>query len=629
MKNIKRISPLLFAVMGVIIFAIVALFSFGTGKAYASGDYRFTIKEYDVDYTIHADRTMQVVEYTTIKFEGYDSTGHVHLIPINAGDRVRDLKVCEVIGGKDSQVDYTVTDEYSGFIGADIGDYSNKTGETHKYKLTYTYAITKPANDNAIFLNPIGYGWDCEIEKANITLRLPDGFKADSSCYYKGKTTIKTPVSGSFNNGVISLSVENLTKENGVTFDLFFNEGVLSVRTDSTPFYLVLIIGCVLFIVMIVVKLLCFRQEDITPVTGVEAPDKMDPLEMGKLIDNKVDKSDVTALIFYWANNGNLKIDMTDEDDIALIRITQHLSEGAPEYQKTMFDRLFAKGDMVKIKSLTNNFYSTVDTVTAMVNKQHSKLYTTKSTAIALLFTIIGALFMGLTPMLYCMFTISTKLASPASIFAVIPAVAVFILMLSVKYNRFKEKKWKIVLSIIGIVALCVGFTALYVLFVPAYIMETLPKILICICGFAIAICSVNIVIMKDDYVEKLNGILGFRDFIQSVEKDRLETMLEENPELYYKVLPYAQVLGVSDIWEDKFKSITVNPPSWIVGYHGFDMFDFIVFSHVMHSMNRNMATSMNSRPQASSGGLSGGGFGGGFGGGGGFGHGGGGGFGR
>ncbi|MGN0812119.1 MAG: DUF2207 domain-containing protein [Candidatus Coproplasma sp.] len=632
MKNIRKVSALLFAVIGVIVCAVITVFSLSCGKVFASGDYRFTITQYDADYTINADRTMQVVEYTTIKFEGYDSTGHVHLLPINAGDRVRNLKVYEVIGGEDRHVDYTVTDEYSGFIAADIGDYSNKTGETHTYKLTYAYAITKPTNANAIFLNAIGFGWDCEIERANITLRLPEGFKSESSCYYVGKTTVKTPVAEKYDNGVIKLSVENLAKENGVTFDLYFNEGVLSVKTEAAPFYLILIIGCVLYIVMIVVKLLCFNKGDVTPVTCVEAPDKMDPLEMGKLIDNKVDRSDVTSLIFYWANNGNLKIDLSEWDEggnnknITLIRLTQRLPENAPEHQKIMFERLFAKGDMVRVSSLSESFYITVDTVTKKVNAKHNKLYNSTSMGVAFIFTLLGALFMGLTPLVYGMFTISGKLRSIISLFSLIPAFMVYLLTLSVKYSRYKKKKTTSVLSIVGIVALCAVFTALYVWIVPSYIMETLPKILICVFGFAIVIWSVNIVSRTDEYTEKLNHILGFRDFIESVEKDRLETMVEENPELYYNVLPYAQVLGVSDVWEDKFKSLTVNPPSWVVGYHGFDVFDLIIFNHVMHSMNRSMATSMTSRPQASSGGLSGGG---GFGGGGGGGHGGGGGFGR
>lgn len=608
--------------------ALILLFSFGTGKAYAAGDYRFTIKQYDVDYTINTDRTMQVEEYTTILFEGYDSTGHVHLIPVNAGDRVRDLMVFEVIDGKDSPVDYTVTDEYSGFIAADIGDYSNKTGQTHTYKLTYTYAITKPTNDNAIYLNAIGFGWDCKIEKANITLRLPDGFKADDSCYYKGKTTVKSPVAAYTQGNVISLSVENLARENGVTFDLYFNDGVLSAKIETTP-YLLLIIAVVIFIALIVVKLLCFNKGGLAPVTNVEAPDNMDPLEMGKLVDNKVDKSDVTSLIFYWANNGNLKIDLSDEKDVTLIRISQHLPESAPEHQKLMFERLFAKGEMVNVKSLTNSFYTTVESVTKKVNSEHGNLYTGKSIAAAIIFALLGGLFMGVTPLIYGMLTISMKFISFISLFALIPAFAVFILMQPVIYGRYKKKKTASLISVIGVAALSVLFTLVYVLFVPSYIIEIVPKILICLSSYAIIIVSVTLISRTDDYTEQLNKILGFKDFIESVEKDRLETMIEENPELYYKVLPYAQVLGVSDIWEDKFKSININPPSWAVGYGGFDVFDLIVFNHVMRSMNRNMVTTMTSRPQPSSGGFSGGGFGGGFGGFGGGGHGGGGGFGR
>lgn len=627
MKRIKRLPALLFTAVVLALCALILLFSFGTGKAYAAGDYRFTIKQYDVDYTINADRTMQVEEYTTILFEGYDSTGHVHLIPVNAGDRVRDLKVFEVIDGKDSPVDYTVTDEYSGFIAADIGDYSNKTGQTHTYKLTYTYAITKPTNDNAIYLNAIGFGWDCKIEKANITLRLPDGFKADDSCYYNGKTTVKSPVAAYTQGNVISLSVENLARENGVTFDLYFNDGVLSAKIETTP-YLLLIIAVVIFIALLVVKLLCFNKGGLAPVTNVEAPDNMDPLEMGKLVDNKVDKSDVTSLIFYWANNGNLKIDLSDEKDVTLIRISQHLPESAPEHQKLMFERLFAKGEMVNVKSLTNSFYTTVESVTKKVNSEHGNLYTGKSMAAAIIFALLGGLFMGVTPLIYGMLTISMKLISFISLFALIPAFAVFILMQPVIYGRYKKKKTVSIISVIGVAALSVLFTLVYVLFVPSYIIEIVPKILICLSSYAIIIVSVTLISRTDDYTEQLNKILGFKDFIESVEKDRLETMIEENPELYYKVLPYAQVLGVSDIWEDKFKSININPPSWAVGYGGFDVFDLIVFNHVMRSMNRNMVTTMTSRPQASSGGFSGG-FGGGFGGFGGGGHGGGGGFGR
>ena len=100
--------------------------------------------------------------------------------------------------------------------------------------------------------------------------------------------------------------------------------------------------------------------------------------------------------------------------------------------------------------------------------------------------------------------------------------------------------------------------------------------------------------------------------------------MLEQDPELYYHILPYAQVLGVSDIWEEKFKDIKMDPPAWAT-MPGGTVFDFIVLNSVMRSATRSMTTAFVSRPAPS--GRSGGGHfggGGGFRGGGGFGGGGG-----
>ena len=79
--------------------------------------------------------------------------------------------------------------------------------------------------------------------------------------------------------------------------------------------------------------------------------------------------------------------------------------------------------------------------------------------------------------------------------------------------------------------------------------------------------------------------------------------MLEENPELYYKVLPYAQVLGVTDEWEEKFAALTIEPPSWCVGYR-MTVFDHMVFHRCMR---RAMVVAM-TPPQSSGTGRSGGG---------------------
>ncbi len=42
--------------------------------------------------------------------------------------------------------------------------------------------------------------------------------------------------------------------------------------------------------------------------------------------------------------------------------------------------------------------------------------------------------------------------------------------------------------------------------------------------------------------------MLGFKDYIQKVETDRLKMLVEENPDYFYNVLPYAYVLSVFQI---------------------------------------------------------------------------------
>ena len=101
---------------------------------------------------------------------------------------------------------------------------------------------------------------------------------------------------------------------------------------------------------------------------------------------------------------------------------------------------------------------------------------------------------------------------------------------------------------------------------------------------------------------EILGRILGFRNFLITAEKDKLEALVEENPEYFYDILPYTYVLDVSSKWMKKFESLTMSAPNW---YSSEDdrAFDYIMFSHFMSSTMSTAMTSMTSTPSSSSGG--------------------------
>lgn len=61
----------------------------------------------------------------------------------------------------------------------------------------------------------------------------------------------------------------------------------------------------------------------------------------------------------------------------------------------------------------------------------------------------------------------------------------------------------------------------------------------------------------KTEYGEKITAqVLGFRDFLKKVEKEKLEALVEENPHYFYDILPYTYALNISKKWIKKFENI-------------------------------------------------------------------------
>jgi len=104
---------------------------------------------------------------------------------------------------------------------------------------------------------------------------------------------------------------------------------------------------------------------------------------------------------------------------------------------------------------------------------------------------------------------------------------------------------------------------------------------------------------------EMLGKIKGFKTFLETAEKPKLEALVMENPEYFYNILPYTYVLGISDKWIKKFEIIALQAPSWYDGSTGFNMAEFGTF---MNSTMSSASTAMSSSPSSSGGGGSGGG---------------------
>jgi len=77
----------------------------------------------------------------------------------------------------------------------------------------------------------------------------------------------------------------------------------------------------------------------------------------------------------------------------------------------------------------------------------------------------------------------------------------------------------------------------------------------------------------KTEYGESIVAkVKGFKNFLETAEKDKLEALVLENPNYFYSILPYTYVLNISKKWIEKFENIPI--PEMDMGSYDFNRFN-------------------------------------------------------
>jgi len=345
----------------------------------------------------------------------------------------------------------------------------------------------------------------------------------------------------------------------------------------------------------------------ITPIEFYP-PDGMNPAEMGYVIDGKVSGRDVTSLIYYWASHGHLAIEITDKSsNFTLHKITE-LDSAHLEYEKEMFRKLFTFGNGYQVtnRDLKEKFYTTVNAACKAVRLSYTgERVLDRFKRIAWWAAI--ALIIGCALMFYAfsklwVYTAGTTINTGIAVTTFYMAMAALIS----SYHKYKYKKPKSnIFLLVFFLILALVFT-LSVLTASAGTSLTVASSVITAVSLAVASFAAPFISRKTGFALSLLGpIAGFKIFLKTAEKSRLEMLLAQNPDYYYNILPYAQILGVSGIWKKKFDGLLRQPPTWCYG----DGADTLMYSSGMAGITSSLARSMTSSPSSDGGGSSGGGF--------------------
>ncbi len=582
------------------------------------------IEQYDIDITVQTDRKVVYKERIVMTAREAGSR-FTRSLPME-GNRYMDMSARCV--GEDARYYVNSEDDYLNVVCV----IETPANTTRVFEIEYTIIPARNDVKNGMQMDVVGFGWTVPLHNVTVTMHFPEqakieqsmisrfGEKSASKAYsYErlsedGKTyVVKADVLDTYINDEYNEEVAE-----GIYVRFTLPQGTLK-SFASTQFFVedtwkIFLIGFGGLALALVCALLFRKKREIITTVNVTAPDKMDPMKMGKLLDGNVDNEDVTSMIYYFAHKGYLTIDLSDEDDPAFTRLVEALPEGATAYEKSLFDGLFKSGATVHTSDLREVFYKSVEK--AKKQLLTPPMYEKKSIFLFLLGGLFALVMAFVLPFWLAKTRIGGGYTYILGFAFLLPVIVVWALAYIRENYRYKWKKGKQALLFAAQVLIAVLFSLLFIFAFASHVMTRWEKVFLSAFIFLTCFVTLGVISRKESYVETLGQILGFKDFILYTEADKIKVMLEENPTLYYKVLPYAQVLGVTDEWTDKFKGILLEPPKWCSGGN-MTVFDYIIINRILRT---SMLIAM-MRPQAKGGsfvGRSGGGGGfGGFGGGG------------
>ena len=576
-------------IQALILFLTVSISSFANTR-----DYGYQITTWDYEATVHENNTWDVTETLHVVFQDSrhgiyrhiprcftrttNENGEQNLLTYHT--ILRDIDVVgqkfEVSEAKDEQDNLIIT----------IGDKNQPVTGSQTYTIKYTLCYPDDRIQMADFLTHTVLGTDCntsiETFKFNINFDkpLPSDLMLKTYSGNWGSDDNYLAVNVFVDSQRIYGETTNLDPFVGITLHADLPEGYWQGAmkpTNSSNGY-----WCIGYLLLIIGALIClFRNSRPQPITVVEyaAPKDINSAEAGVILDGKADVSDLTSLIVWFASKGYLKIREIQtkkgifrikRHDIELIKL-KDLPESQPYYMRMFWQVFFGGRDSVIISELGDQHVEIENALRALQGTFSGDRALIRTDWRAVLLSL-GALILGF--MAFRTAGLGGQ-ANDLSVFALLCWIApiLTVMFLRMSYSRYDMsiKRFWLYAQYALIVALCVLDMMLFKsrFYVEGEMTLSLPAFLTLIAGgWGLAFYGSRL--RRDtEYRHRLmTQLLGFRKFINTSELPMLKAMVDETPTLFYDILPYAMVFGLTEKWQKQFATLGLVPPDW---YEAFD----------------------------------------------------------
>ncbi|MCI6466853.1 MAG: DUF2207 domain-containing protein [Faecalicatena sp.] len=614
--------------------------SLGASQTELQNDPNMRTDYFNTDIVVREDRAYEVTEhigvdflesrhgiYRHIPYKGLVYTaakdGGSKAVPYYA--KVTNIKVSD---------GYT-TDSTNGSKVLKIGSENSYLYGPKEYQISYTFTpkVQEKGYNDAVY-NVLPGQWQNPIpEGSRFSVTFPKEFNRNDLRFYYGsygedrdaREVLKISWSGNTMTGILK---SDLKLGEGITFRVpmqagyFTNDGRLDFLT-----WLLLVPGVVIFLLILLLFFLFGKDEQMIPSIQYQPPEGLDSAAVGYIIDGKAQDKDMLSLIIYWADKGYLRIEELADHELCLYKLNS-LPPNSPNYQHTIFNKLFEKGDERKIKDLQYKFAGTLDVAkTQLKDFFHTQgkdmLYTRSSKISRWISTGLCTLPMVWFIIVTGIYTYTTLVRGVVQLLlwgVLLIGALVFCINIDDWYAKGAASRKGTAAVTLGVCFLSMAvYTGSYVVRVrQREIFDfTWILVLLLLMTGAMVVMAGFMKRRTTKCIEWMGRIAGLRDFIETAELERMNELGKTDPQWFYHIIPYAYVFGLSDVFAEKLKSLALPAPQWYAPYHSYTFFDYYMFNRLMVSgLNKTASTLAVTRPSGSvstgSGGFSGGSFGGG-----------------
>jgi hypothetical protein len=484
---------------------------------------------WDTELYLEREDAFAVVERIRWDFEGEARHGIIRDIPIAYGRgraadyriRIDDVEVTDGAGAPRRFRSRRSGDQ----LELKIGDPDVTVRGVEEYVIRYRVrrGLLFFDSHDELYWNAIGDAVLVPIVAASTTVYLPDGAAPEAierACFTGPLGSVEQACSVRAGVAALAFRAERpLAPREGFSVVVGLPKGVVREPSRAERWLArardYLSVWAALPVLALGVLLGLWRTQGRDPAGGAavpvryEPPAGLSPAEVGTVLDERVDLVDITATLLDLAVHGHLRIEEAESSGFLFLRsqdfrlVKLSAAGSLRPHEALLLERLFGSGDTVLVSSLKNRFHAHLPAIRAAVDRAVSR----------------DGRFFPASPesvrRRYAGVGMAGLIGGIAALFANAPPQA----------------------------AGAVAFTGGMVLAFAPVMPRRTPR------GRAV-------------YEE----ILGFREFLSRVERDRLERSGGRTAERFERVLPFALVLGAADAWADAFDGIYQEPPRWYVG---------------------------------------------------------------